>query len=71
MKTLWITVHCCNLLLLSLTQRSFPTRELVVLKDGGEIALDWEDISQTSFDHPSTPVLLIMPGLTGTRGAIC
>ena len=36
-----------------------------MLKDGGQIALDWEDISQTSFNHPSTPVLLIMPGLTG------
>lgn len=46
-------------------------RELVDLHDGGQITLDWDTGTNTETGHyetefhPSTPVVLIMPGLTG------
>lgn len=36
-------------------------RELLTLKDGGEIALDWSEHNC----HEESPVILILPGLTG------
>lgn len=36
-------------------------RELLTLKDGGEVALDWTDYDC----QEDSPVVLILPGLTG------
>lgn len=36
-------------------------RELLTLKDGGEVALDWSDNNC----EDNAPVILILPGLTG------
>lgn len=36
-------------------------REILTLKDGGEVALDWMDYECTD----ESPVILILPGLTG------
>lgn len=36
-------------------------RELLTLKDGGEIALDWSEYNC----YDNSPVILILPGLTG------
>lgn len=36
-------------------------REILTLKDGGEVALDWMDYECTE----ESPVILILPGLTG------
>jgi len=37
-------------------------RDILPLKDGGQVALDWLAMDP---DDPSLPVLIIMPGLTG------
>ena len=37
-------------------------REVLLLCDGGEVALDWAEPSQ---DCQDSPVLLVLPGLTG------
>lgn len=36
-------------------------REMLTLKDGGEIALDWSEKNCTD----ASPLILILPGLTG------
>lgn len=41
---------------------SISSREVLTLKDGGEVALDWKE-ENTS---PSSPIVLLLPGLTGT-----
>jgi len=38
-------------------------RELLILSDGGEVALDWADPLEEHGNFPH--VLLILPGLTG------
>lgn len=38
--------------------------EFLELPDGGEVVLDWYH-SQQSEPHPDTPIMLILPGLTG------
>lgn len=66
----WPTFWCCEsraqtVFASLLRQQVMPTlsyrRELLTLKDGGEIALDW---SEHNCDVKS-PVILILPGLTG------
>lgn len=66
----WPTFWCCE----SRAQTVFASlfrqqvlppldyrRELLTLKDGGEIALDWSEQNCTD----DSPVILILPGLTG------
>ncbi|KAJ0182855.1 hypothetical protein K1T71_002224 [Dendrolimus kikuchii] len=43
------------------------TREIVVLSDGGQVALDWVETGVGC--EASAPVLLVLPGLTGSAGA--
>lgn len=40
-------------------------RELLTLKDGGELALDWSEKNCTD----DSPIILILPGLTGASQA--
>ena len=40
-------------------------RQLLSLPDGGVLALDWVDKLEPHVDKPDTPVLLVMPGLSG------
>jgi abhydrolase domain-containing protein 1/3 len=51
----------------SAVQNSVPVqyrREVVTLRDGGKVALDWAIGDFTT--NKSTPILLILPGLTGS-----
>ncbi|XP_043276395.1 phospholipase ABHD3 isoform X2 [Venturia canescens] len=68
--TLWCFESRAQTVLASLLRsRILPhvqyRREILSLKDGGEVALDWADqhSSQTS------PIVIILPGLTGASGA--
>ena len=40
----------------------FSCREILTLRDGGEVALDWAKVDKC--DNPT--ILLILPGLTGS-----
>ncbi|XP_014204482.1 phospholipase ABHD3-like [Copidosoma floridanum] len=40
-------------------------REMLTLSDGGEVALDWAEENS----NPSSPVIIILPGLTGASQA--
>ena len=40
-------------------------RELLTLKDGGEVALDWAEENSS----PTSPIVIILPGLTGASQA--
>ena len=55
-------------------QLIFFTRQLLSLPDGGVLALDWAELDP-HHERPDTPVLLVMPGLTGQqkygRNMIC
>lgn len=66
----WPTFWCCEsraqtVFASLLRQQVLPSlsyrRELLTLKDGGEIALDWSEHNCTD----ASPVILILPGLTG------
>lgn len=66
----WPTFWCCEsraqtVFASLLRQQVLPMlsyrRELLTLKDGGEIALDWSEYNCTD----DSPVILILPGLTG------
>ena len=39
-------------------------RQLLSLPDGGVLALDWAEVDP-HHDKPATPILLILPGLSG------
>ena len=41
------------------------TRELFVLKDGGTVALDWDQGIPDPKDHPTKPIMLMIPGVSG------
>lgn len=43
----------------------FIFSEILVLQDGGEVALDWAEASCT----PHSPIVIILPGLTGASQA--
>lgn len=40
----------------------FLLREVLTLKDGGEVALDWKEDNT----NQSSPIVLLLPGLTGS-----
>jgi len=64
--TFWCFESRMQTLFASIFRRSLPninyTREVVKLRDGGEICIDWLD---TSSDDPNHPTILFLPGLTG------
>ena len=49
----------------SLTKMFAFDREILQLKDGGEVALDWEE----SGCEKDSPIIIILPGLTGESQA--
>lgn len=66
----WPTPWCyesrCQTILASLFRFRIPDlpyrREVLLLKDGGQVCLDWLDGEGTS----DSPIILILPGLTGS-----
>lgn len=49
-------------------ENPFNNRQIVLLSDGGHLALDW---AQSHDEDSSTkPIFLIVPGLTGTYNDI-
>ena len=41
------------------------TRELVKLEDGGTLGLDWDQGIPDPNEHPSKPILIMVPGVAG------
>ncbi|XP_065218687.1 phospholipase ABHD3 [Planococcus citri] len=69
----WPTVWCFESRLqtvLGSVFRGFPeipyNREILQLKDGGEVALDW---LHPANDDENTPVIVVLPGLTGSSSS--
>lgn len=66
----WPTPWCyesrCQTILASVLRSRIPDieyrREILQLKDGGEVCLDWLDVG----DDPDKPSIIILPGLTGS-----
>ncbi|EEB20462.1 alpha/beta hydrolase domain containing protein 1,3, putative [Pediculus humanus corporis] len=67
----WPTFWCCEsraqTVMAAIVRRTLLPyiqyrREILTLRDGGEVALDWKEENTTS----SSPVVLLFPGLTGT-----
>lgn len=45
------------------------TREILVLSDGGQVALDWMETGVAAEERQRAPVVLVLPGLTGSARA--
>lgn len=44
-------------------------REILKLKDGGEVALDWMENANDEASNKKSPIVIILPGLTGASQA--
>lgn len=72
----WPTPWCfesrAQTIMASIIRSSMPNikykREVLPLKDGGQVCLDWLDEGNEStrdHDHPERPTVILLPGLTG------
>jgi len=71
----WPTIWCIEARVQTIFRSLFQScphvpyvREMLSLDDGGEIALDWTHNDSSPLPSSARPVVIILPGLTGSSG---